>query len=438
MAFALLYLSYSLSLVVKRNYAFWKDDMVLEGLATPLAVGSLGALYESASGVSKVAGSVLVDLVSPTLLLSASLAAQGLSCVLLLGLLPLVPFPVAAWAWGLNGFVQSFSWPALTRIFMAWFPVPEERGMWYGLLGTCQNAGAALAPLLTQAAAAAYGWRARLLLPGALAVLFSVVLLACLRASPPSPPPSPKLPAAGQEAAASRKEAALLQPPAQQLAAAPHRPAELKATPLSLPALLMAIFTSQAQWLLCLNYFFNSVVRNAVTTFVRTLLVTRLGHAPAMAAAGNFAFELGGALGGLAAGAISDKAFGGRRGPVMLLCGLALVPLPLALPHLASASASTVSGLYFALGLAAFPPHVLNGLMSRELAPPAIQSSAGGWTKCWGQAGASLADWWVPALVASLGWERVAQGMAAAAAVSALAMVPLWSVGGGMGGVKKA
>jgi len=74
-AFALLYLSYSLSLVVKRNYAFWKDDMVLEGLASPLAVGGLGALYESASGLSKVAGSVLVDLVSPTLLLSASVAA---------------------------------------------------------------------------------------------------------------------------------------------------------------------------------------------------------------------------------------------------------------------------------------------------------------------------------------------------------------------------
>ena len=61
LVFALLYAAYALSLVVKRNYAFWKEEAAAEGLASAAALGSLGALYESASGAAKVGGAVLVD-----------------------------------------------------------------------------------------------------------------------------------------------------------------------------------------------------------------------------------------------------------------------------------------------------------------------------------------------------------------------------------------
>jgi sugar phosphate permease len=39
-------------------------------------------------------------------------------------------FAAAVAIWGLNGFVQAFAWPALTRVFMAWFPSPAQRGAW--------------------------------------------------------------------------------------------------------------------------------------------------------------------------------------------------------------------------------------------------------------------------------------------------------------------
>ena len=451
LVFCLLYGSYALCLIIKRNYAFWKDDAVLDGVASAEMMGTLGALYESASGVSKVAGAVLVDVVSPTLVLAASLAAQGGSCLLLLALLQWrVPFALARGAWGVNGFVQAFAWPAAARVFLAWFPRPEDRGLWYVVLGTCQNTGAALAPLLTEGAAVAYGWRARLWLPGALAVLFSLLLLLALRAAPPQPPPpQQQLPAplqppqplllpdraAGAAAVGStpsrrpgRSPSPLPRhPKGQPTSPGPqHHASAAPSPPPTLSSLLLLVLTSRQQWLLSANYFFNSAVRNALTTHVVALLVVELKHAPAMAAAANAAFEVGGALGGLLAGALSDWAFGGRRGPVMLFFSLCLVPLPLALVHLQGAGAETVTAVYFCLGLAAFPPHVLNGLMSRELAPVAVQSTAGGCTKCWGQAGASLADYLVPVLVVWVGWERLAQGLALAAALSALAMVPLW------------
>jgi hypothetical protein len=80
--FVLLYVAYALSLVIKRNYAFWKDAAVAEGVASAAAMGSLGALYESASGAAKVGGAVLVDLLPPAAVLAASLAGQGAACLL--------------------------------------------------------------------------------------------------------------------------------------------------------------------------------------------------------------------------------------------------------------------------------------------------------------------------------------------------------------------
>ena len=79
--FSALYVSYALSLVVKRNYAFWVPALVSGGWASASGVGLLGFAYESANGVAKVAGAVLVDLFPPSLVLAASLAAQGLNLV---------------------------------------------------------------------------------------------------------------------------------------------------------------------------------------------------------------------------------------------------------------------------------------------------------------------------------------------------------------------
>jgi sugar phosphate permease len=113
----------------------------------------------------------------------------------------------------------------------------------------------------------------------------------------------------------------------------------------------------------------------------------------------------------------------------MAAFGAALVPLPLLLPLLRDAPAAlqtpAVAALYAALGLAAFPPHVLNGLMSRELAPPGAQSTAGGFTKAAGQLGAAAADALLPAIAQRAGWRAVVAGLAAAAAASTACVLPL-------------
>ena len=462
--FLLLYVSYALSLVIKRNYSFWKDDLVKEGLSDSSSIGMLGALYETFSGISKVAGAVLVDLYSPTVVLALSLAGQGASCLFFL--LPFSVFPkghsvsmqLARVSWGMNGFLQAFSWPALTQIFMAWFPLPQERGKWYGVLGTCQNTGAALAPLVTEYAASLYGWRARIIFPGLLALLYSGALYFLLQDRPgtktgealggekDAPLGSPLKKVAGEGRGSKNHPSilALLSSPAAPIsnnssssasasAESPQKEStsgsatsSASTTP-PLSAILSSVLASRYMWLLALTYLFNSIVRNGIATYVKTLLVGELGHSETTAAWANSAYETGGAVGGLLCGALSDALFDGRRGPVMALFSFALIPLPLLLMSLRGAALSAILALYFSLGLTAFPAHVLNGLASRELALPYAQSTAGGFTKFAGQVGASLVDLLALGAAELWGWGGVSRGLAAAAAVSAVLHLPLWN-----------
>ena len=206
------------------------------------------------------------------------------------------------------------------------------------------------------------------------------------------------------------------------------------------------VLASPALWLLSINYFFNSFVRNGITASIDVLF---RGAPNGAAAAANVAYEFGGAIGGLASGALSDAVFSSRRAPAMAIFGAFLIPLPLLLPYLrgapvaAAAAAVTFPStlahiLYFFIGSTAFPPHVLNGLVSREVTRPDTMTAAAAFTKSAGQAGAALAEYLVISAVLSaqaaglnaetIVWNQVARALAIAAAISATTVMPLWNV----------
>jgi len=136
-------------------------------------------------------------------------------------------------------------------------------------------------------------------------------------------------------------------------------------------------------------------------------------------------WELGGFAGTFAAGAISDKVFGGRRGPVVCICCALLAPSLLCLLH--ATSPLVVQLCYLWMGVCAFPVHVLLGLFSREVVPPAVSSSAGGFVKMIAQIGGASAGYPLGMLQQKLGWEGVYWCLALVAASAAAAAAPLWN-----------
>lgn len=456
--FGLLFICYAVSLTVKRNASFWSKGIVDEGILTGLLtnetagerVGAFGSAWETANGVGKILSAIVVDASSPAQLLALALFFQGVG-----GIAFIVPLfsPLAARAaggagvprlaadrallisiciWAASGFAQAFIWPALSRVFLSWFPRPEQRGRWYSALAISQNVGAAIGPELTEPAAKIWGWRARAAVPALLAVATSVAAFAALTDAPsPSAsdaPASVKSSGGGiaVETAATgdakstvtipadsvTKDAAVLLPPqtiqskvcenadssfsgSSPMPAVASRARRRRrslddvvgsgssavgggagavtagvgagavggAAQRPISAALVSVLASPSVWLLSASYFFNSFVRNGLTSSFAFLLPG------ATASRANIAYEVGGALGGLAAGAISDKLFASRRAPAMALFGLFLVPLPLLLSRLGSAPEAITLISYFAIGVAAFPPHTLNGLISRASPP---------------------------------------------------------------------
>ena len=177
----------------RKNYGFWLDALTSYEAITNASAGSIGSAFGLCSGIGKVALAVFVDTHSPSRILAGALAASAVLNLVIFSTLineaengapPSVP--LISVLWGLNGIVQSLGWPALARIFLAWFPNPTERGRWYSLLSTNQNLGAALVPLLLTSPMSWWGWKAALYLPGLFGVGVALALFAILEDNPRS------------------------------------------------------------------------------------------------------------------------------------------------------------------------------------------------------------------------------------------------------------
>ena len=336
--------------------------------------------------------------------------------------------------WGLNGAVQSVGWPSVTNVFLSWFPDPAARGAWYSLLSTCQNAGAALVPLLVSASVSAYGWRAALYAPALASVCVAVLLGFCLYGSP--------------DAAAKREKTTKAKPSPQDLA----------------QTMRQQVFLNPALWLMAASYFGCSMVRTCLQDWTSLYLHEAKALPIATAARCLFLWELGGFVGTFAAGAISDKVcmrrdaytpspsptrplsplallrlshpshttspfctqiFGGRRGPVVCVCCALLAPSLFLL--MTTSSPTVVQITYLWMGVCAFPIHTLLGLFSREVVPPAVSSSAGGFVKMIAQIGGASAGYPLGMLQQRLGWEGVYSCLALVALGAAAAAAPLWN-----------
>ena len=84
---------------------------------------------------------------------------------------------------------------------------------------------------------------------------------------------------------------------------------------------------------------------------------------------------------------------------------------------------------FAAFGFGSFGPHVLVGLVARELFPEA-PSTAGSFAKSLAQVGGSLAGVPVSILAERSGWESVGQALTMCSAVAALCFAPLLLVTG--------
>jgi OPA family sugar phosphate sensor protein UhpC-like MFS transporter len=319
--------------------------------------------------------------------------------------------------WSTNGLVQSAAWPALAAIFMNWFDTSPNRGIWYSILSTNQNVGSALTPVLLTPLVAAYGWRAAVVGPGVFSLAYAVLLLLFTQESPE------------EEKEQEEKDAAKGAGSKQTVTnnGADNPPSK----PKSWADTLAELVTSPALLSLGVGYAFLTMIRVGMQDWSLMILQETRGVPMEVARDCMVALELGGFIGGVSAGAVSDRIFQGRRGPAMVLFMVLLAPVLAAIAWMPIPDTLSprvvLSVLYFLFGFTSFGPHMLVGLTAREVFPQA-PATAGAFTKGVAQVGGTFAGYPTSLLVGSYGWLYCVGFWTVSAGMGAAAFTPLLSV----------
>lgn len=312
---------------------------------------------------------VVVDAGNPNHLLILGLFVSGL-CNIALSLATDSLYTMTALV-VVNGMAQAIGWPALARIFLATFENPQRRGSLYSLLSTSQNAGAALVPLILVPSIVTWGGYASMVVPGLIASCCSLVLIAVL-------PPFQN----GKVSSSSGSKKKSWQ-------------------------VISDTLKNIKLFQLGMMYLFVSFVRSSITDWCSVFLSEAKGYNMTTSGSCLFSLELGGFIGSLAAGYISDAIFHGNRAPVMIgFCFLSTIPLSCLL--VSSDSLMFLCSVYFLIGWCTMAPHVLVGLYTREIVQQdASISTAGGYVKCIGQLGSAAAGFPLAYTVNIFGWNSM-------------------------------
>ena len=416
--FAALYVSYIGIYVCRKNYgnivsSFTDQSMHDSEKLTLEQVGRLGTAFQLAAAFSKFVNPVLVDTQSPRYLLAGSLLICAATNILMsfctqnLLLLTIL--------WGINGFVNAIGWPALSKAFMAWFTDPKQRGTLYSIMSTNQSIGSALAPVVVMYGVTLLGtWKAVLIAPGVFGIFIAIVVFVFVSDKSDS---NTTMKAKIEKTTETKKKSAAEQSD-------------------DMTRLLWKeVFTNPAVYMLGGCHMCVLLVRDGFSDLSVKYLQEVWKYSETSTTKCIWMIHIGGFIGSLVAGWISDKIYHGKRAPVIgLSFGCCAIPLFLLIqfnPSLQNQysfiSEYIPRASFFMFGLFSFTPHVLLGLMARELTSPKAQSTSAGTAKLVAHLGGAMAGSPLGYVVETNGWNGGLKVLAGVSMLGFSCMLPLWS-----------
>ena len=179
-------------------------------------------------------------------------------------------------------------------------------------------------------------------------------------------------------------------------------------------------------WILGASYFFMCVVRTAVNDWGQLYLYESKGFSLTAAAACIFTFEIGGFVGCLSAGWLSDKVFEGRRGPVNVLFALGVVVSGMGMWYMPFGAIIYAHLVMFSIGFLVFGPHMLIGMAAAELSHKKAAGAATGFVGWFAYIGATAAGYPFGKIAEDYGWNTFFMLLVACALVALSLLSLTW------------
>lgn len=400
-AFVLTWLSYASYYFTRKNLAVTKSRLHdTLGLSTA-ALGSIDTLYLVAYAIGQFANGSLGDRIGPRRLIALGMLASAITALCFGLSSAYLPMLIA---FGVNGLFQASGWPGNVKAMQPFFG-PDQRGRVMGLWTTNYQAGGLLATVLATWLLAHYGWRAAFVVPALWVLVMSAIVFFAL-IEKPSDRGLPEIP----------------QGPGSSSSAAPNTDSstEQEAEPsmgtlLRNPVLLM----------IGSSYFGLKLIRYSLLFWLPYYLRRHFHYSEAQAGYLSLPFEVGGILGSIVIGWLSDRYFRKRRLAVAAPALVGLGAAVLAYQSLGHWGMEWNIALLSAVGFLLFgPDSLLSGTMSQEIGGARATARVAGIINGMGSVGATLSPLLVAWVSERFGWAHLFYGFVG---VTLLAALLLWN-----------
>jgi sugar phosphate permease len=381
--FSLTWLAYATYYLGRKGISVCKVDLQERFGLSKAALGYIDTGYLAAyAGGQFFWGSIGDRLGSRRLVGIGMICAAG-ACVM---------FGLSGGAWAfflaftLNGLFQSTGWPGTVKAMGAWFD-RKRRGTVMGMWSTCYQVGGVVATAVATFFLIRWGWRAAFIGPAIVMAAVGILVLLTL----PDPPRQPEQ-NAGE--AGSKDEGSS-----------------------------WAILRSPGLWSLGAAYFCLKLIRYSILFWLPFYLTKVLGYSTGAAGYQSMSFEIGGVIGAVVIGAVSDKYFPGRR---RLIAGVMCAALAASL--LLYTRLAPVSGVWNFVGMALVgfclfgPDTLVAGAASQDIGGTHNVARAAGFVNGMGSTGAVFQGAFTAGL-SSYGWDYLFYAFVAMAAVSCVVLL---------------
>lgn len=344
-----------------------------------------------AYAVGQFANGVLADRVGARRLIGFGMLLSALACAWFGSVSGALAFGVA---FTMNGYAQSTGWPGTTRAMAEW-TTPENRRRVMAIWATCYQVGG-IAASAGAAWLLRFGWRSAFYVPAVLMALVGGLVLARLRPGPGAP---------------EHHDA--------------HTAPRTREADAERAAAIRATLRSPTLYCYGASYFAIKLIRYSLLFWLPYYLADDLSYAPSTAGYLSVAFEVGGIVGVVGMGLVTDSrrhvsrpAFAAAT--LVALCGVLVLYMRLAPLGVAPNALGLALVGAFLFG----PDSLLSGAVAQDEGGPHAAATATGLVNGIGSLGAILQGALNAWVSRAFGWRAVFFVFVALSFVAAAALVP--------------
>lgn len=385
---------------VRMNFSMAVPGMCAELGYTKSDLGIVFSVWAMVYGIGKFVNGYLSDRSNARVFMTIGLVGSAITSFLMSLGEGILFFTLV---WGLSAQFQSMGWPPVSKLLTHWY-TPTEMGTKWGIANLSHQIGGAIIPILTGYLIYRYGWQSAFYVPAGISLVMAFLLYERLRDTPQSL----GLPSIEVKSGLISEEESL------------------KEEDISFTELMRRVFCNKMLWFVCLGNMFLYIVRMGVVNWAPTFLTEYKGASLTTSGWQLSLYEVGGMLGGVAAGWMSDRLFAGRRGPISCIQVLILAVCLVYFWHVPAGHDIMNCLTMFAVGICVYGPQVLVGVAAADFASKKAVGMAVGLTGTFGYLGSAISGLGIGWIADHYGWSGGFIFFIASALLSSLCFALTW------------